>query len=304
MNRTDEGNDAERVRRWTPFTFWRWTFLFLVPYGIGNTILVALVGLALHLQPRSLLIPYLMLSCCGFVAASLIYWARQSFDRPRSGSVRFALAIFLVLNLHLGTLLFSAVKVGILSATSALNRYGPEVLLTSLLGSLVVYIMVRRQLEAISQSDTPRERMQRWTPFTFWRWTFTFLVPYGIGNTVLVALVGLALHLQPRSLLIPYVLLLWCGSVGAFVIYWARQSYERPRSGSIRFALAIFFFLNLYLFTLLFSAVTAGILTADSALLDYGPYILPASLLGSLVVYIVARRRLETISQSDAQPAP
>lgn len=143
-----------KMQRWTPFTFWRWTSLFLVSYGVGQAILVVLAGLVLNLRTRGLLLPYLLLLWCGFVGASLIYWARQSYDRPKSGAIRFALAIFLFLNGYMGALLLSAVKLAILSTSSALNEYAPYILPTSALGSLVVYLMMRRRLEAIKQSTT------------------------------------------------------------------------------------------------------------------------------------------------------
>ena len=146
--------------------------------------------------------------------------------------------------------------------------------------------------------------MQRWTPFTFWRWTSLFLVSYGVGHAILVVLLGLALGLRIQSLLLPYLLLLWCGFVGASLIYWARQSYERPKAGAIRFALAIFFFMNLYMGALLLSAVKLAILSSNSALNGYAPDILPMSALGALVVYVMARRRLEAIGQSTTEAGP
>src|SRR6185312_13745820 len=146
--------------------------------------------------------------------------------------------------------------------------------------------------------------MQRWTPFTFWRWTFLFLVPYGAGHAILVVLAGLALSLRIQSLLLPYLLLLWCGFVGASLIYWARQSYERPKSGAIRFAVAIFGYLTLYMGVLVFSAYRLHLLSPGAALYDYGPDIVPGATLGSIVVYVMARRRLEGISQSTTEAGP
>ena len=134
-----------------------------------------------------------------------------------------------------------------------------------------------------------------WTPFTFWKWTLLFLIPYGLGHAILVVLVGLTLGLRIRSLLLPYVLLLWSGFVGASLIYWARQCYERPRSGAARFTIAIFFLLNLYMGVLVFSAYRVGLLTPEAALDGYGPYILPTAVIASVGVYFTARRRLEFI---------
>jgi glucan phosphoethanolaminetransferase (alkaline phosphatase superfamily) len=160
MNRecTDEVSRGVKMQRWSSFTFWRWTSLFLVSYAAGHAILVVIAGQALRLQTRSLLIPYLLLLCCGFVGASLIYWARQSYERPRSGAIRFALAIFLFMNLYMGLLLVSAAKLDILSSSNALNGYAPYILPTSTLASLVVYVTARRRLEAINQSTTVSAR--------------------------------------------------------------------------------------------------------------------------------------------------
>jgi hypothetical protein len=151
---TNEVNSGLKMQRWTPFTIWRWTSLFLVSYGAGHAVLVVIAGQALKLQTRSLLIPYLLLLCCGFIGGSLIYWARQSYERPRTGAIKFALAIFLFMNLYMGLLLLSAVKSDILSGSNALNGYAPYILSASVLGSLVVYVMARRRLEAINQSAT------------------------------------------------------------------------------------------------------------------------------------------------------
>lgn len=138
---------------------------------------------------------------------------------------------------------------------------------------------------------------QGWTPFTFWRWTSLFLVSYGLGQAILIVLAGVALDLRIQRLLLPFLLLLWCGFIGASLTYWARQSYERPKC-AIRFAVAIFLFLNLYMGVLVFSAYKVHLLSRDSALYDYGPYVLPGAALTSIVVYIMARRRLQTILDS------
>lgn len=141
------------ARRWTAFTFWRWVSLFLLPYGVGHAILVLLVGLALGLRMRSLLLPYLLLLWCGFVGGSLIYWARQSYDRPRAGAARFTLAVFVLLNLYMGVLVFAACYVRLLSRQAAISGYAPYILPTAVIASIVGYPMVRHRLEAFRQSS-------------------------------------------------------------------------------------------------------------------------------------------------------
>lgn len=141
-------------------------------------------------------------------------------------------------------------------------------------------------------------RTKTWTPFPFWKWIALFLAPYGIGHAVLVFLVGSTLGFSIRSLLLPYLLLLGCGCVVGATIYWARQSYGEPKSGARRFALAIFFFLDLYLTALTFSALNLHLLSREAAIYDYGPYILPVAALASISVYFTARRSLEAIEKS------
>jgi glucan phosphoethanolaminetransferase (alkaline phosphatase superfamily) len=119
-------------------------------------ILVTIAALVLNLNrgARIWLAIYLALLACGFVASVLIYCSRQSYDRPKSGAIRFALAIFLFLNLYMGVLLVSAVRLGILLSGNALSSYAPYILPTSILGSTVVYLVARRSLEA-SRIDHP-----------------------------------------------------------------------------------------------------------------------------------------------------
>ena len=154
MNRDGEEGANANMQRWTPFTFWRWTSLFLLSWGVGQGILVVLEGLILSLRARSLLLPYLLLLGCGFVGAALIYWARRSYDQPRSGAIRFTLATFLLLNLYMGVLVFSAYRLRLLSREAALYDYGRYILPVAALASVGVYAMARRRLEAVSQSST------------------------------------------------------------------------------------------------------------------------------------------------------
>jgi hypothetical protein len=141
-------------------------------------------------------------------------------------------------------------------------------------------------------------KTKTWAPYPFWKWISLFLAPYGLGHAVLIFLVGSALGFSVRSLLLPYLLLLGCGCVGGAAIYWARQSYGEPKSGARRFASAIFFFLNLYLTALTFSALNLHLLSREAAIYDYGPYILPVAVISSIAVYFTARRSLEAVEKS------
>lgn len=132
------------------------------------------------------------------------------------------------------------------------------------------------------------------------RWISIFFGGWAIFEGIFIALVGLTLKCPIRSLWRPYLLLLWCGLVGGPLIYRARHSHHAtPKSGALRFALAIFAFLNLYMGALLLSAVSVGIMSNGSALYEYAPYILLTSILGSIAVYVMARQRLESYAVSN-----
>src|SRR6185312_1847615 len=147
-------------------------------------------------------------------------------------------------------------------------------------------------------------KMQKPISMSFVKWTSIYFAGWAACQAVFLALVALILDVRIRSLGVPYLLLLWCGYVGAVLIYWARQSYERPKSGAIRFAVAIFGYLTLYMGILVFSAYRLHLLSLGAALYDYGPDIVPGAALGSIVVYVMARRRLEAISQSTTEAGP
>ena len=104
--------------------------MFLTAYAVAHAILVAIASLALNhrLGARIWVVLYLPLMWCGFVMSVLVYWARQSYDRPKPGAIRLALGILVFLNLYMGALLFGAVKLGDLSGGDALNSYAPYIL--------------------------------------------------------------------------------------------------------------------------------------------------------------------------------
>jgi hypothetical protein len=137
-------------------------------------------------------------------------------------------------------------------------------------------------------------------PMGFARWTLIFTLGWAVCQAAFLVLVALAAGLRFRTLGVPYLLLVWSGYVGGVLIWWAHLSYERPRSGAVRLATAIFFFMDLYMGALVFAAYYVHLLSQQGALFGYGPYILPTAALGFITVYIMTRRRLEAFRQSDA----
>lgn len=136
-------------------------------------------------------------------------------------------------------------------------------------------------------------KMQKPTPIKVGRWIFIFLGTYAVGVGVFVGISGLALSLSFRSLFLPYVMLLYCGLVFALLMYWVRQSYDRPKSCALRLTLAVFLYLQMLSLVLGFSVIKLGIVSCAIILNDTVPIILVGSAITCVVVYVTARRRLE-----------
>lgn len=141
--------------------------------------------------------------------------------------------------------------------------------------------------------------MQKLRTISFGKWLLVSLVTYALLDAAFVGLFGLALSLPFRSLLLPYMLFLYCGLVLTILLYWARESYERPRSCAIRLAFTIFSYLLLFMSALLISAVREGIVLQSTALNHYAPYLLPASLVAAIQVYAMAFKRLQSLHEGD-----
>lgn len=129
------------------------------------------------------------------------------------------------------------------------------------------------------------------------KWTLIFFATYAVVEAVFVGFAGLTLNISVRDLLLPYLELLSCALVLAPVIHWVLQSRERPRSCAVRFALVIFFYLQLFSLVLTFNVVRLGIVSRATILDDTAPCILIGSVITSVVVYLSTRQRLEVAEQ-------
>jgi hypothetical protein len=135
--------------------------------------------------------------------------------------------------------------------------------------------------------------MQTPKPIKFAKFMFLFLLTYCVLAGVFVGLAGAFLNLPFRSLVMPFAMIVGCGLVLSFLIYWVRQSYEQRKSVSTRFALAIFFYLQLFAFVVGFSAARVGIVSWATILHDYVPLLVPGAAISSVVVYASTRKRLK-----------
>ncbi len=128
----------------------------------------------------------------------------------------------------------------------------------------------------------------------FGTWMLVVLSGHTIGAAIFLGLAGLVLSMSVRMLLVPFAMFSYCGLVLAPFLYWARLARESPRVCARRFATAIFFYLQVVMLALGFSAVKLGILSQHTALNDYGPFMLPFSALASACSYYAARQILQT----------
>jgi hypothetical protein len=137
--------------------------------------------------------------------------------------------------------------------------------------------------------------MQRSVAMSIGRWTLVFFITYAALETVFVGLAGLALNISVRSLLLPYLILLFCALALGPPVRWALQARNQPRSCARRFALVVFFYLQLFSLVVSLSVIKLGIVSRTIILDDTAPCILAGSLITSGVVYVSTRRRLEDV---------
>jgi hypothetical protein len=137
------------------------------------------------------------------------------------------------------------------------------------------------------------EKMQRPGSVNFGIWTAVIFVGHAIGMAIFIGLAGLILGIPARRLLVPYTTLLYCGLVLSPLLYWARLSRERPKSCAIRFGIAMFLYLQVLMLALGFGTIRLGILSQATALNDYAPFMVPFSVLASILLYVVARQMLK-----------
>jgi hypothetical protein len=125
--------------------------------------------------------------------------------------------------------------------------------------------------------------------------TFIVIVFGGnaLGMAIFVGLAGLILSIRPRSLLVPYTTLLYCGLVLSPLLYWARLSRKRSQSYALRFAIAIFFYLQAIVLALGFSAIKLNILSQAEAVSDFGLLIVPLSAFTFGASYLLVRQMIK-----------
>ena len=113
-----------------------------------------------------------------------------------------------------------------------------------------------------------------------------------VGQAVFAASVvrfaGLALGLPVHRLLVPFLLLLYCGLVLSPFVYSARLARERPKSCALRFGIAIFSYLTVSTMALTFGAIKAGVLSPADA--DDLLFVLLFSVFGAVIAYFVERQ--------------
>jgi hypothetical protein len=140
--------DAKDAPRPGSVNFGIWTAVIFIGHAIGMAIFVGFAGVILSIPTRRLLVPYTILACCGWVLSPLLYWARESRERPKRCAIRFGVAVFLYLQVLMLALAFGTIRLGLLSHAAILNDYAPFMMPFSALASALVYFVTRRMLEA------------------------------------------------------------------------------------------------------------------------------------------------------------
>ena len=147
MNNNSTDNPNRKKHDAAPVNVGIWISTLFVGHALGAAIAVGLAGLILNIAPRSLLAPYAGFVYCGLVFASLLYWARLARQQPRSCARRFAIAMFLYLQVVILAIGWSAVKLGVLSSTATLDDL-PLTVVFSAIACIAIYVAARQMLEA------------------------------------------------------------------------------------------------------------------------------------------------------------
>ena len=128
----------------------RWVFRFTVAWMAMWLFTFGLVGFGLELPIRRLVIPWLVMSVSGVVMAFVTYWARSPVDQPPTVAAprRFAFLMLVLVTIVCGTMLWSAVMLGIVSRATAMSEYLPFFALPSVVLPVSMYYYARRKVRA------------------------------------------------------------------------------------------------------------------------------------------------------------
>lgn len=129
-------------------------------------------------------------------------------------------------------------------------------------------------------------------------WMAIVFIGHAFGSAAFVALGGLMLGIPVNRLFLPFVTLCYCGLVLSPLLYWAHLSREQPKSCAIRFAVVMFFYLQMVGVALGIISVRLGLLSLKTAVNGYGPWLLPLSAVASLALYFGMHQMLEPISKA------
>jgi len=306
--------------------FATWTVVTLAGYGVGVAVFIGIGGLALGVPTRELLVPFAVLFSTGFVFSPSLYWSYLARERPRSSAIRLGIGMFFFFQVLMIALLLSSIRLGILSLGEALNEYYPFWVPFSALVSIALFVGRRKMLEAAKAgrskdeastkseagndegSSGLRSRMRAAMtgesikggheitpgsrPVNLAVLMGRIMVGQAVFAASVVGFAGLALGLPVHRLLVPFLLLLYCGLVLSPFVYSARLARERPKSCALRFGIAIFSYLTVSAMALTFGAIKAGVLSPAKAMHTYLPFVLPISVFGGVITYFVGRKVL------------
>ena len=139
--------DEQKTLRPGSVNFGKWTAVIFVGNALGTAIFLGVAGVIFDLPLNRLLIPWAMLLSCGLVLSPFLYWARLAREQPESCAIRFAIAMFLYMQVLMLALAISTIRLGILSQTAVLTEYAPVMVPFTALVSIAGYVITRQMLQ-------------------------------------------------------------------------------------------------------------------------------------------------------------
>jgi hypothetical protein len=136
------------------------------------------------------------------------------------------------------------------------------------------------------------------------RITVVVLGAHAIGGAIAVGVAAIVWPLPARRLLVPYLLLLVCGSTLSSLLLWAQPARARPQAYAMRVALSIGAYLVNLTLALGCSAIWLGILSEGDALTRFLPLVNVAAAVSITLYFVLRRVFARGKARSDIAPGP
>jgi hypothetical protein len=133
----------------------RWAIVVLGSHTFSFALWAGVVGLALGVPLRGMLVPFAMFALCRLLLTPLLAWSYRADARPKAGAFRMGLAWFVHLQAFMAALELTEVWLGKESLADAVS-IAPFLVVCIALISGALYFWWRRRLEGVAARERSR----------------------------------------------------------------------------------------------------------------------------------------------------